>query len=193
MPVSTLGRRALVAAATIGAMTAMSTNQAAAQDPVADANVAVVSDFLQNTAPDKVEAAARRLVTPDATYISLNFGNPELKRILPWAGTGKGPEAFSSTFIGVQKYWTIEDFKILDIFGAGENVAVFGSFTYRSNAVGKSFTSPLSVHAKVRDGKITYLQFMEDTYASTGSFRMAGRWTVKTDPAGEAYEVGEAK
>src|SRR5438105_15157086 len=43
----------------------------------------IVSDFLQNTAPDKVEAAARRLVADDATYISLNFDSPELKRILP--------------------------------------------------------------------------------------------------------------
>jgi hypothetical protein len=97
----------------------------------------IVSDFLRNTAPDKVEAAARRLVADDATYISLNFDNPELKRILPWAGTSKGPRAFIDTFSRVADYWTIEEFSVTDLFGVGENVAVFGAFTYRSVSVGK--------------------------------------------------------
>ncbi|WP_207793476.1 hypothetical protein [Pseudomonas lopnurensis] len=59
------------------------------------ASLSVAMDFLSNTAPDKVEAAAERLVTPDATYVSLNFENPKLKKILPWTGTYKGPEAYS--------------------------------------------------------------------------------------------------
>jgi hypothetical protein len=33
----------------------------------------VMKEFLQNTAPDKVQAAARRLVADEVTYISLNF------------------------------------------------------------------------------------------------------------------------
>ncbi|WP_043448942.1 nuclear transport factor 2 family protein [Halotalea alkalilenta] len=164
-----------------------------AHDSVADANVAIITDFLNNTAADKVEAAALRLVAPDAVYISLNFDNPELKQIEPWAGTASGPEAYSSTFIRVQKYWTIEDFQVLDIFGAGENVAVFGKFTYRANATGTVFTSPLAVYAKVRDGKIVYFQFMEDTYASAASFRTGGSWTVQTDPDEPAYEVGPSR
>ncbi len=48
----------------------------------------VIADFLAHSAPDKVDEAARRLVAEDATYISLNFDNPELKQILPWTGTG---------------------------------------------------------------------------------------------------------
>src|SRR5918994_4070150 len=92
----------------------------------------VVNDFLQNTAPDKVEVAARRLVADEATYISLNFENPELKRILPWTGTYKGQQAFINTFTDVAKFWNIEEFTIIDLFGAGEDVAVFGSMTYRS-------------------------------------------------------------
>ena len=54
----------------------------------------VIKEFLANTATEKVEVAARRLVAEDATYISLNFDNPELKQILPWTGTSKGPQAF---------------------------------------------------------------------------------------------------
>ena len=149
----------------------------------------VVKEFLQNTAPDKVEAAARRLVADDATYISLNFDNPDLKRILPWTGTSKGRRSFIETATRVAGYWTIEGFNISDLFGAGDNVAVFGSFTYRSVSVGKVFTSPFSIHAKVRDGKIVYFQFQEDTFASARSFSPKGTWTVKTDPKGPEYEV----
>lgn len=151
--------------------------------------VDIVQDFLQNTAPDKVEAAAERLVAEDAEYVSLNFDNRELQKILPWTGTSKGRKAYTSTFIRVAKYWTIEEFSVTAIFGAGEDVAVFGSFTYRSNTRGKSFGSPFSIHAKVRAGKIVYLQFMEDTFASSRSFSSGGTWTIKTDPQGPEFEV----
>jgi ketosteroid isomerase-like protein len=147
-------------------------------------------DFLSHTAPDEVEAAALRLVAPDAVYISLNFDNPELKQIEPWAGTAKGPDAYSRTFLRVAEYWEIEDFSVTAAFASGEDVAVFGRFTYRSVALGRVFTSPFSVHAKVRDGQIVYFQFLEDTYASASSFRQSGSWTVKTTEATAAFEVG---
>src|SRR5215207_10178782 len=142
----------------------------------------VVNDFLQNTAPDKVEVAARRLVADEATYISLNFENPELKRILPWTGTYKGQQAFINTFTDVAKFWNIEEFTVMDLFGAGEDVAVFGSMTYRSISLGKVFRSPFAIHAKVRNGKIVFFQFMEDTFASSRSFSIGRKWTIKRDP-----------
>lgn len=138
----------------------------------------MVLEFLNNTAPDKIEAAVARLVAEDATYISLNFDNPELKKILPWTGTQNGRKAYTSTFIGVANYWTIEDFKISDAFGAGENVSVFGSFAYRSKTRGKLFRSPLAIHAKVKDGKISmrlrripYAQVRRALYESRLSWR----------------------
>lgn len=149
----------------------------------------VVSEFLQNTAPDKIEDAAGRLVAEDATYVSLNFDNPELKRILPWTGTSPGRQSFIDTVTRVANYWTIEDFNVTDLFGDGDNVAVFGSFTYRSVSVGKLLRSPFSILAKVRDGKIVYFQFMEDTFATARSFSTKGTWTVKTDTDGPEYEV----
>lgn len=154
------------------------------------ASLSVVMEFLSNTAPDKVEAAAQRLVAPEATYVSLNFDNPELKEILPWTGTSKGPKAYSYTFLQVANYWKIEDFTITDTVASGENVALFGRFTYRSVTVGHVFTSPFSVLAKVRDGKMTYFQFLEDTYASSSSFRQSGSWTVKTTENANTFTVG---
>lgn len=45
-------------------------------------------------------------------------------------------------------------------------------------------TSPFSVFALVTNGKCTYFQFMEDTLATTGSFRTGGEWTIHSDPGG---------
>ena len=181
--------------ALVGAGTLLIHVSAAAQSTPATSRepISVVKEFLANTAPDKVGPAAKRLVAPDATYVSLNFSNPELKQIEPWAGTSKGPAGFSDTFSRVATYWKIEDFQVTDIFGTGENVAVFGKFTYRSVAVGTTFTSPFSILAKVRNGQIQYFQFMEDTYASAASFRQSGSWTVKTDPNAPAFKVGKTE
>lgn len=153
------------------------------------ASLSVVMEFLANTAPEKVEAAADKLAAPDATYISLNFSNPELRKIMPWAGTNKGPKAFSSLFLQVSDYWKIEDFTISTKMASGEDVAVFGQFAYRSVAVGHVFTSPFSIHAKVRNGKMVYFQFMEDTYASASSFRESGSWVVKTSTNSPPFTV----
>ncbi len=154
-------------------------------------SLAVVMEFLSNTASDEVEAAAERLVAPGATYVSLNFDNPELKRILPWTGTNKGPQAFSGVFLRLADYWKTEDFTIATTIASGEDVAIFGTFTYRSVAVDRVFTSPFSIHAKVRSGQMTYFQFMEDTYASSSSFRQSGSWTVKTPEGAAPFQVGE--
>jgi hypothetical protein len=64
----------------------------------------VVVEFLNNTAPDKIADAAARLVAEDADYVSLNFENPQLKQILPWAGTSKGRQAYVDTFVGVARH-----------------------------------------------------------------------------------------
>jgi hypothetical protein len=50
---------------------------------------AVLQQLLQNTTNVKV---LKQLMTPDVTYVSLNFDNPELKKIMPWTGTHKGPQ-----------------------------------------------------------------------------------------------------
>lgn len=56
---------------------------------------AVLQEILQNTT--NVEAL-KRLMTPDVTYVSLNFDNPELKKIEPWTGTHQGPQALGRRF-----------------------------------------------------------------------------------------------
>jgi uncharacterized protein len=131
----------------------------------------------------------RELVANNATYVSLNAEDAELKRILPWTGTTLGPDSLSAALEEMFAYWQNEKFEVTDTLADGDKVAVFGSFTYRSNTLGKRVTFPFSVLIKVQDGKVVYLQFLEDTYATANSFRSGGSWIVHNDPNGTPFEV----
>ena len=134
-------------------------------------------------------SVVRELVAPDAAYVSLNFENPELQRIVPWAGTRSGPEAVLDTYTRVNRFWHSEAFEIGELFSQGENVAVFGSFTYRSVTLGKAITSPFAILAKVKDGQVTFMQFMEDTFGTASTFRIGGVATYRSDPDGGEVEL----
>jgi hypothetical protein len=141
---------------------------------------------LQNLLDPEV---VNQVVAPDATYVSLNSDNPELKRIMPWTGTSYGPEAFLSNLSAMFSRWENQAFNVTALFGSGEDVAVFGDFRYRSHSLGQVVTSPFSIRVKVVDGRVTFLQFQEDTYATAASFRKSGSWTVQTEPDTEPFVV----
>lgn len=148
----------------------------------------VVLAFLANSSKDLVKNVSDQLVHENAVYTSLNFDNPELAEIEPWAGTRHGRQIFIDTFSSVGTYWNVDDFQITDILSENELVAVFGTFTYTSVELGNTFTSPFSIKAKVENGQITFLQFMEDTYASAKSFRKEGFWIIQNN--GRSIKVG---
>ena len=151
-------------------------------------NQEIVRELLKG-ATDK--AVVDRLMAEDSVYMSLTFDNPELKKLMPWAGVHEnGRQGVLYTFQTLQTFWNIDDFTIKDIFGSGEDVAVFGSFTVHSRNLDKIFLSPFSVHAKVRDGRIMYLQYMEDTFGTGATFRSKGVWTFAGDPSGAEIQVG---
>jgi ketosteroid isomerase-like protein len=133
----------------------------------------------------------RSLVTDDVTYVSLNYDNPDLLSIMPWCGTHEhaGPESIVKTFIDVARYWEVLSFEPEAVFGSGEFAAMFGRFSYKSTVMGKVVTTPFAVFAKVRDGRCYYLQFMEDTLATSASFRSGGSWTFRSDPDGQEVSL----
>jgi uncharacterized protein len=131
-----------------------------------------------------------RLVAADATYVSLNTNNPELKKIMPWTGTSHGPQAFLDNLGGMFTRWENQAFNVAAMFASDENVAVFGNFRYKSHSLGKVVSSPFAIHLKVVDGQVTYLQFLEDSYATASSFRKDGSWVVQTETGAEPFEVG---
>lgn len=148
----------------------------------------VVRAFLLNSGKATVAHATAELVAEDADYVSLNFDNPELAQIEPWAGSRKGRQIFIDTFSNVGTYWEANAFEVTDLIAEGDLVAAFGSFTYTSVEAGNRFTSPFAIKARVRDGLITYFQFMEDTYASAKSFRTSGSWVIQNN--GRSITVG---
>jgi len=129
----------------------------------------------------------RSLVTDDLTYVSLNYDNPDLRSIMPWCGTHEhaGPESVVKTFVDVGRYWEVLAFEPEAVFGSGEYAAMFGRFSYKSTVMGKVVTTPFAVFAKVKDGRCYYLQFMEDTLATSASFRSGGKWSFRSDPDGK--------
>src|SRR6516165_6455880 len=80
----------------------------------------------------------RNLCATDVTYVSLNYSNPDLQKIMPWCGTGHGVDAIIKTFDDVARFWNINSFMTEDIFGEGDEVAVFGRFTYTSAKMRKT-------------------------------------------------------
>jgi hypothetical protein len=152
--------------------------------------VAVVREFLEGAfQPDRIADVTDRFVADDATYVSLNYDDSDLNRIMPWAGTKHGKSAFVDNFTGVTTRWTPEAFTITDTIEQDERVALFGQFTLRSVTLGQAVTSALVVFAKVESGLITYFQYMEDTFATARSFRSGGSWTIAADPTGEQIQV----
>lgn len=152
-------------------------------------NVESVRELLNNPMNESI---INRLMAPESTYMSLTFSNSELRKLMPWAGTHQnGREGVLYTFRTLNEFWTIPEFDMVDLFGSGDDVAVFGSFTVHSKRLNKTFRSPFSVHAKFRDGQIIHLQYMEDTFGTGSTFRSKGTWTFAGDPTGLEVTVGD--
>jgi len=131
----------------------------------------------------------KQFTTDDFTYVSLNYEHPELKQIMPWAGTNQGTKGLVQTFMDVSRYWTVDNFQIQDSFENKNGAAIFGSFTYTSNILEKKVTSPFAVLARGENGKLSYVQFMEDTFATVRSFRESGEYLIKANPDGSETSI----
>jgi ketosteroid isomerase-like protein len=135
-------------------------------------------------------AHVRGLTTDDVTYVSLNFNNSELHKVMPWAGTNRGPQSIVDAFDAMGRVWETKAFEVRDVIANEHSVALFGSFTYKSRTLGKEITSPFALLANVTDGKISYIQFLEDTFGTAGSFRAAGTWVFRGVATGGEVSVG---
>jgi hypothetical protein len=62
----------------------------------------------------------------DVTYVSLSEDNPELRRLLPWAGTNKGPESIVKAVEGIGRTWESKAFEVRDVIEQADKVALFG-------------------------------------------------------------------
>ena len=131
----------------------------------------------------------KELCTPDVTYVSLNYNNPDLRKIMPRCGTGRGVDAIIKTFNDVARYWNIDSFTPEEIFGEADKVAMFGRFTYTSIKLQKTVTTPFAIFCTLKDERVNYMQFMEDTFCTASSFRSGGTWRFQSDPDGAEIEI----
>ena len=146
----------------------------------------IVQMVLQNaTNPEIVKS----LCSEDFRYVSLAYNNPDLTKVMPWAGTHDGFMGLVQTFRDVNRWWSVDAFVPEASFTDGENVGIFGSFTLTSTRLRKTCTSPFAVFAKVKNGRITYMQYMEDTFGTAATFRSDGSWTFQGDPDGAETTV----
>jgi len=132
----------------------------------------------------------RSLTTDDVVYVSLNFDNPELHKVMPWAGTNRGPQSIVDVFNGIARVWETKAFEVRDVIANDTAVAMFGSFTYKSRALEKEITSPFALLAKVTSNKVSYIQFMEDTFGTASTFRASGTWHFRGIATGGEVSVG---
>jgi hypothetical protein len=86
----------------------------------------IVTRLLEGIHDPKV---VKDLCATDVTYVSLNYSNPDLRKIMPWCGTGHGVGAILKTFDDVARFWKVDSFVPEDVIAEGEKVAVFGRFT----------------------------------------------------------------
>ena len=132
----------------------------------------------------------RGLTTEDVTYVSLNFDNPELHKVMPWTGTNRGAQSIVDVFNGIGRVWETKAFEVRDVIADDHSAAMFGSFTYKTRTLGKEITSPFALLAKVTNGKISYLQFLEDTFGTASTFRASGTWNFQGIATGGDVSVG---
>jgi hypothetical protein len=151
-----------------------------------DSPLALLQAILEN--PTDLEHV-RKYTSNDFMYVSLNYEHPELKQIMPWAGTTAGTEGLVQTFRDVFTSWSVVAFELQDSFENSDGAAIFGYFTYRSNTLGKTVTSPLSILARSKGGELSFVQFMEDTFATVRSFRESGTYRIKAIPDGPELDV----
>ena len=157
-----------------------------AKSAAADSPLALLMTVLKD--PTNL-AHVRQYTSDDFMYVSLNYEHPALKSIMPWAGTTAGAEGLAQTFKDVSAYWTTVAFELQDTFENADGAAAFGYFTYRSTVLGKTVTSPLAILARAKGGKLSYVQFMEDTFATVRSFRDGGTYEISANPDGSRVVV----
>jgi hypothetical protein len=85
------------------------------------------------------------------------------------AGASHGRQAVLDNLGQMFTRWGNQAFNVTAMVTSDENVSVFGDYRYKSHSLGKAVSSPFSILVKVIDGKVTYPQFLEDSYATASS------------------------
>lgn len=95
---------------------------------------------------------------------------------LPWTGRRTRGSQVPDFFAVMWPYYADgkSSAEINDIISDGNNVVITGTFSHVVEQSGRSFTTPIALHLKVADGKISHLQLYEDTLLISQALGVAG-------------------
>jgi uncharacterized protein len=94
---------------------------------------------------------------------------------LPWTGQRKLGSQAPEFFAVMWPYYAEgkSSASVKDIVADDENAIILGTFSHIIKQNNKAFTTPVALHLKVHDGKITHLQLYEDTLLISQAFDVA--------------------
>lgn len=113
--------------------------------------------------------------------------DPESTIAIPWLGRYHGPAGAREFIAHLQANIDVIGFGPQTVVAEGDQVAVFGTFSYRAQSTGRQFDSNYAIRMKMRGEKICEYFFHENTYAVAAAFRTGGSWTMNADS--RAFQV----
>ena len=124
--------------------------------------------------------------TEDAEYIcfATERMSPETKFAIPWAGVWKGHQGVIDFQTLLNENFEVRGFEDHTYIEDGDNIAMFGVLKFTARATNRNVDSDMAAHVKLRDGRIAYYHFYEDTFAIVHAFRTGGQWTIDNGAGG---------
>jgi ketosteroid isomerase-like protein len=94
-------------------------------------------------------------------------------KVIPWAGTFKGPNQVGRFFAALMEHSEAEAFEPLHFVAAEDRVVVLGRERFRVKATGLTWACEWAHAFTVRDGKIASFREYTDTSAVVNAFSKA--------------------
>lgn len=90
---------------------------------------------------------------------------------VPWYGTYKGIDGAKAFLANLGGNVETQAFTIEQIIAEGETVVANGYLKHRIPATGRLFEGDWALLCKIKEGKIAYYQFFENSAAAEAAFR----------------------
>jgi ketosteroid isomerase-like protein len=108
--------------------------------------------------------ALLQMLSPDVEWVA--DGPPD---ILPWAGVYRGPEQAGQFFMNLAGAVEFQQFEPREFIAQGDRVVVLGHTRSTLKSNGRTNEQDWVMVFTVRNGKIAYYRYLEDTAASVAA------------------------
>src|SRR5690242_18698281 len=101
---------------------------------------------------------------------------------MPWTGTSRGPQAFLDNLDTTFMRWENQALNVTTMFRLGGERGRVQGLPLPVPLARRVVTSLFSILLKVVDGRVTYMQFLEDSYATASSSPRAAPGPFRRSP-----------